>query len=83
MIKYYLCEECGIVSKTNNCPQCLNRSMEIRVTYQGGSSNVGGSLTQGNCQCGEPVAKKGTDDQGRNRYRNKCSNCHKKAYKVV
>lgn len=37
--------------------------------------DIGGRLVQGFCNCGRPAVKKGTDNHGRSRYRNRCSHC--------
>lgn len=40
--------------------------------------NKGGSTTQGLCDCGNKVASKGKDKQGRTRYKSRCWTCIKR-----
>lgn len=39
------------------------------------ASNIGGALYRKECGCGNPVASKGTDEQGRQRWKSRCSTC--------
>lgn len=43
---------------------------------------IGGRLVRGFCNCGRPMAKKGSDEQGRMHYRNRCYKCMRNARKT-
>jgi 5-methylcytosine-specific restriction endonuclease McrA len=85
--RIYWCTECfelAVNAAGELCHLCGIRLKPIGFTKdftKPKRSNLGGRLTPGNCGCGNPLALKGIDDQGRKKYRTNCTDCLRKGRK--
>lgn len=86
--KIYWCEQCGFAGlgpEKITCPTCKIPLEEIGFqdnkanNIQKKPSSLGGRTIPGNCKCGNTLAIKGIDNQGRRRYRSSCSMCRQVA----
>lgn len=80
------CDTCGYTSIDFNgivCPNC-DSALE-KIGFVEGPiplrKNPGGRTTPGKCKCGNNLANKGLDSDGRRRYRSQCEKCRVKARK--
>ena len=86
--KVLWCEQCGyttLIPERANCPNC-NIPMEeigfVEDEVKTSTKDIGGSVKEGACRCGNPRASKGIDAQGRRRYRTQCYKCLYQARKI-